>query len=138
MHVAQAIAKCDKRIGGSRGRVAGVATPPPLWSENFTKKRSFWPFWGLQPPPPFPDRLMDKSSHERLQSPPLSKISRSAYETDGQRVPMWFFASLSQVFVPAPVYSLFKPEFQHHKAVNQVPIQSLNILHIFKFTVRNK
>ena len=58
--------------GGLRG------LQPPLWSENFTKKGHFGPFLGLQPP--FPDRMVDKStcSHERLQ-PPLSKISRSAY-----------------------------------------------------------
>ena len=57
-------------------------------------------------------------------------IAKCDKRTD-KGVPMWFFASLSQVFVPAPIYSLFKPEFQHHKPVNQVPIQSLNILHIF-------
>ena len=42
-------------IGGSRGRVAGVATPPPLVGK-FYPKRSFWPFLGLQPP--FPDRMV--------------------------------------------------------------------------------
>ena len=31
-------------IGGSRGRVAGIAPPPPLWSENFTKKGHFCRF----------------------------------------------------------------------------------------------
>ena len=36
-------------IGGFRGRVAGVATPPPLVGK-FLPKSHFLPFLGLQPP----------------------------------------------------------------------------------------
>ena len=55
-------------IGGSRGGLRGLQ--PPLCSENFTKKRSFLAiFYGCNPPP-FPDRMVDKSSHEMLQTPP--------------------------------------------------------------------
>ena len=50
----------------------------PFRRKILPKKGHFWPFLGLQPPP-FPDRMADKSSHERLQ-PPLSKISRSVHE----------------------------------------------------------
>ena len=57
--------------GGLRG------LQPPLSSKNFTKKRSFLAIFRAATPP-FPDRMVDKSSHERLQ-PPLSKISRSAH-----------------------------------------------------------
>ena len=63
-------------IGGSRGRVAGVATPPLVG--KFYQKRSFLVIFRAATPPPFLDRMVDKSNRERLQ-PPLSKISRSAY-----------------------------------------------------------
>ena len=61
------------------GEGCGGCTPPFGW-KILPKKGQFWPFLGLQPP--FPDRIVDKSSHERLQTPPLSKISRSAYVYD--------------------------------------------------------
>ena len=52
--------------------VVGVATPL-FWSENFNPKSHLAT---LRATPPFPDRMTDKSSQERLQTP---KISRSAY-----------------------------------------------------------
>ena len=58
-------------IGGSRGRVAGVA-PPALVGKFYQKKGQFWPFLGLHPP--FQDQIVDKSSHERLQPPPFQKF----------------------------------------------------------------
>ena len=62
-------------IGRLRGRIAGVATPPPPPGRKIYKRGSFL---GHQTtPPPFPDRMVDKSSHERLHPP--FKISRSAY-----------------------------------------------------------
>ena len=67
-------------IGGSRGRVAGIA--PPFGRKILPIKWSFWVIFRTAPP--FPGRKVEKSSHERLQPPPppLSKISRSAYGTD--------------------------------------------------------
>ena len=59
------------------GGLPEVATP--LWSENFTQKMSFFAIFRTAPPS-FQDRMVDKSSHERLQSL-LSKISRSTYVT---------------------------------------------------------
>ena len=54
----------------------GLHPPPPFWSENFTKKRSILAIFRASTPS-FLDRIVDKSSHERLATPPLSKISRS-------------------------------------------------------------
>ena len=64
--------------GGLRG------LQPPLVGKFYQKKRSFFAIFRAATPP-FPDRMVDNSSHERLQ-PPLSKNSRSAYvkSTDAQ------------------------------------------------------
>ena len=57
-------------IRGSRGRVAGVATP--FGRKILPKKVIFWQFLGMHPP--FQDRMVDKSSHERLHPPPFKNF----------------------------------------------------------------
>ena len=49
----------------------GLQPPPllPFWSENVIQKISFLAILGLQPS--FPDRMFEKSGHERLQTPPF-------------------------------------------------------------------
>ena len=67
-------------IGRSRGGLRGLQLPPPFGPKILPKKVIFDNFCGLGPQLPFSHRMVDKSSHERLQyPPPLSKISRSAY-----------------------------------------------------------
>ena len=58
-------------IGGSRGRVDGVATPSPFGRKIYQKLSIFAIFRAATP---FPDRLVDKSSHKRLHPPPFQKI----------------------------------------------------------------
>ena len=50
-----------------KGEGCGVA--PPTLVGIFYQIESFLAFLVLQPPPPFPDRLVDKSIHDRLQTP---------------------------------------------------------------------
>ena len=53
-------------IGGSRGRVAGCT---PLLVGKFYQKRSLLAIFRAPiPPPHFPDRMVVKTSHERLQT----------------------------------------------------------------------
>ena len=59
-------------LADSRGRVAGGCNPPSV-GKFYLKKVIFLPFLGLQPLPPFQDRMVDKSSHSRLHPPPLFK-----------------------------------------------------------------
>ena len=63
-------------IVGFRGRVAGVAPPPPLIGK-FYKNCHVGRLLGLHPS--FPDRAVGKSSHDRLHPPPPFKISKASY-----------------------------------------------------------
>ena len=54
------------RVAGSEGRVAGVEPPPPLAGKVYPQKMSFFAIFKGCNPHPFLNRMVDKSSHERL------------------------------------------------------------------------
>ena len=66
----------DSALADLGGGLRGLQ--PQLWSENFTKKRSFFAiFRAATPPPPFRTELWTKVVMRGCN--PLSKISGSAY-----------------------------------------------------------
>ena len=71
-------------IGGSRGGLR-LLHPPPLWSDNFSKKGHFWPLLGLQPP--FQTEWLTKLVMRGC-TPPFQKFLD----------PPWYSSSICKVF----------------------------------------
>ena len=109
-------------VGGFRGGggLRGLHPPPPIWSENFTNKRSFLPFLGLQPP--FPDRMVDKRSHQSWED---------VYVDRAAAIPPLYV----KTFVDLPMYNMtdetdFRTLFAYYSYISFLIVLFLVIFYI--------